>query len=185
MKISIKNAFQWASFYGRVSNAVIQFYGFLWCEWSISIIYPHSLNAIAIKWVRYSVTSFNSCVTSWYCHIHYFGNCLISVHIRPQMKLRNEIKIFQRAKYIFAGWESFFVCVAATPSDDCSSGSYLLLIQFTSILHQTWKWAFCQRPGPSKHASDWTKVIFCSIRDSFMAHEKNARKRGANESEES
>lgn len=49
------------------------------------------------------------------------------------------------------------------------SGSYLLLIQFTSILHQTWKWAFCQHgPFIPKYAFDWTEVIFCSIRDSFM-----------------
>lgn len=155
-----KTAFQWRLFFmAELSNAMYVcecvwlwlffFCWFLWCLFrsQFAFIAHHPIKLLRIPyvfWLRSKTAPSCSRSSSCCCSIHYFGNCLISAHIRPQMKPtqpRNEIKIqwkylLHRFYFIFLRlylsrsspiW--FVLSVAPTP-DNCS-GSYLLLIEFT------------------------------------------------------
>lgn len=64
-----------------------------WCRYSIALCVEtaviYLLHTIQFKLVHFSrqnlYSSYNTQAVVC-CNIHYFGNCLISVHIRPQMK---------------------------------------------------------------------------------------------------
>lgn len=100
MKIMDKSAFQWYHFMGEHQMQWFQFYGSLWCRFLslFAFIACDPIKLVGYSHAQHSIGS-KDIDTSWCCCIHYIGNCLISVHIRPQMKLqksdKNSVEVFE------------------------------------------------------------------------------------------